>query len=586
MNDIVEKLAKKLRKIYKMLIQDTFRLSSFQSIITLSSTFISILAVVLVVVAVYSTITHASINNARINNTQVVEQISTNFESYLRDMIKISRLIDESIKSNNENITDISEVTLKIRDDIVTMAVFAENGDLIVGYPNKKLKDGVDVTKQSWFANAKNDSYYFSAPHVQNLFKGEYKWVVSMSYKTSWNENGEIKSGVSLVDMNFSSFQKLCSKVGLGKQGYIYIVDQYGDIIYHPQQQLIYANIKKENTNLAVEKPDGSYIVENFGKDCIMSLKTIDYSKWKIVGINFLDELLTTKRENKIFFIFIGILAVFFVFMISIQVSALIVQPIKRLQKLMYKVEAGQLETFANVKGAYEVQELSKSFNKMTYKIHNLMKEIIENKDKLRKSELKALQAQINPHFLYNTLDSISWMAESGQNDDVVTMVNALADFFRISIRNGDNLITIEDELKHAESYLIIQEIRYKDKFDYIIEVDREAIKYKTVKIILQPIIENAIYHGIECMPDKGLIKIKVKAVDDKVLLQVIDNGLGMSKETIDRILSIEPERVSGIGVKNVNQRIQLYFGKEYGLEFKSEIERGTIVNIWLPKQK
>ena len=202
----------------------------------------------------------------------------------------------------------------------------------------------------------------------------------------------------------------------------------------------------------------------------------------------------------------------------------------------------------------------------------------------LRKTELKALQAQINPHFLYNTLDSIAWMCERGKNADAVEMVNALARLFRISISRGHELITIKDELLHAESYLKIQAYRYKNQFSYHFDVEESCLSYLCNKITLQPIIENAIYHGINGLVDEGEITITVREQGEDILFKVEDNGAGMEPEIVQAILAKERSDHTGIGIKNVNDRLKIYFGSNYGITIDSAPDEGTRVYIKMPK--
>ena len=202
----------------------------------------------------------------------------------------------------------------------------------------------------------------------------------------------------------------------------------------------------------------------------------------------------------------------------------------------------------------------------------------------LRKTELKALQAQINPHFLYNTLDSIAWMCEQGRNSDAVKMVHALARLFRISISKGHELIPIAKEIEHAESYLQIQKYRYKNRFTYSFHVDPDCLKYLCNKITLQPIIENAINHGLDLLVDEGCIDVYVCQDGDDIVLRVQDNGVGMSQKQIESIMQHGPKDRTGIGIRNVNDRLQIYFGKEYGLHITSKLDVGTCVEIRMPK--
>jgi two-component system, sensor histidine kinase YesM len=213
------------------------------------------------------------------------------------------------------------------------------------------------------------------------------------------------------------------------------------------------------------------------------------------------------------------------------------------------------------------------------------MEQIIYEQEAKRKSEFEVLQAQINPHFLYNTLNSAVRMIGIGKSDEVVTTISSLSKLFRISLSKGKTMITVKEELEHVKHYLIIQQIRFKNKFDYEIEAQEEVLSCKTVKLILQPIVENAIQHGIEQMVDLGHIQIKVMREKDQVLFQVIDNGLGMPGERVEQILNgkVKSKQGSGVGLRNVHERIQLYFGKEYGIQISSLVEEGTTVTIVIP---
>ena len=214
------------------------------------------------------------------------------------------------------------------------------------------------------------------------------------------------------------------------------------------------------------------------------------------------------------------------------------------------------------------------------------MEQIKNEEISLRKTELKALQAQINPHFLYNTLDSIQWMCEQGKMQDAVKMVGALAKLFRISINRGYEFVTVEDELNHAKSYLIIQSYRYKNQFSYRFEVEGQVLQYLCNKVTLQPIIENAIYHGIGRMVDEGELVITAREDGNDIVFSVQDNGVGMTEEQCCNILRKDAPGSSGIGLKNVNDRLKIYFGEPYGITIHSVPDEGTTVFVRFPKKE
>lgn len=273
------------------------------------------------------------------------------------------------------------------------------------------------------------------------------------------------------------------------------------------------------------------------------------------------------------------------VFLSSFLLTHMISHPIQSLVKAMKDFEADAEEfSYQPVHGSKEMIALSDSFGHMVGRIQDLMEKVRREEITLRKTELKALQAQINPHFLYNTLDAIGWMCEEERSKDAVEMVNALARLFRISISKGHELIPIGKEVEHARSYLMIQNFRYKNQFTYSFDIEEECLPYLCNKITLQPIIENAIYHGINRMVDEGEIRIRIYGEGDDIVFSVSDNGVGMSKEQCGSILKSEPGDQTGIGIKNVNDRIKIYFGEEYGITIESEPDEGTCVSIRMPK--
>lgn len=570
------------------------RVKSIQFVIAASFIIITILAMLYVGITLYNKFSATAEQNASISTRQIIEQVSVNLDYYLKSMLEISDYINLRIYIDqyepNARFSGQLDMFLKTRKDIVALAVFSNKGELIMAAPGAGLKNDAKVLEQNWFkiAMEKPNTPFFSSPHVQNLFKDEYSWVVSLSRNITFYRMDEGVHGVLLVDMNFKAIDDLCGKVSLGKKGYIYITDSYGSIIYHPQQQLIYAGLKEENTYDVLKHADGSFIENVEGRKRMVTVKTVDYTGWKIVGISDIYELITINREIGKFVVIILIFGILSVTFISVVISEKISRPIKTLEKSMKMVENGQFDINIDVKGEDEVVRLSKTFNMMVFKIRNLMEQILVEQEEKRRSELDALQAQINPHFLYNTLDSIVWTAESGEVKDAITMVNALARFFRISISKGRNIITVQEELEHAKNYLIIQKIRYKNKFKFEIAAQEETLGCKTLKLIIQPIIENSLYHGMEYMVDEGFIGISTEIVHGKLLIRIEDNGQGIEPKMLENILTddAKPGKGSGVGVKNVHRRIQLYFGSGFGLQIESRLEFGTTVKLWLPVVK
>ncbi len=273
--------------------------------------------------------------------------------------------------------------------------------------------------------------------------------------------------------------------------------------------------------------------------------------------------------------------------LLAVILAGAITKPLQTLAESMQEVENMDFKGASMEKIPYrEIKALHKAFNVMTERIHQLMEENVEEQRQKRKSELKALRSQINPHFLYNTLDSIIWMAEGGKNKEVVMMTSSLARLLRQSISNDEEMIPLKKEIDHTKSYLTIQKMRYKDKLEFSIEVAPELQNERVVNLILQPIVENAIYHGIKPKDGKGLIKITGALVEDDIVLEVIDNGVGISSEELthifDRSREREKEKGNGVGVYNVHVRLKLYYGEQYGLTFESTEGEGTKVTMRL----
>ncbi len=573
--------------IYKV-IRNTFKIDSIQSVISLSFTAVTIFALVFVSATLYSVFSKTAERNAASSTQQIIEQVNLNLDNYLKEMMEVSSHISSNLDINNiDNLSNILSVTTGIRKDIVTLAVFNENGDIVVCNPYNEYDKNYKISEQKWFQDSLNNvgEYNFISPHVQRIFVGMRPWVVSLCKGT--NVPGSSETWVVMVDMNFSVMEQLCKRVSLGNRGYIYVIDEYGDIVYHPQQQIIYVGLKHEDIQFALKNDDGSYYYDLMGERRIITINTVNYTNWKIVGISYLDEIVADRKSLSTLVIFISIFSLLFVIAASLFVSAKISEPIKNLERQMKKVESGNfdIDIDIDVQGDDEVKRLSRAFNMMVKRIRSLMEQIISEQEAKRKSELKALQAQINPHFLYNTLDSIVWMNENKDYVGVTTMVVALSQFFRISISRGRELITVSDEIEHIKSYLIIQKIRYKNKFKFSIEAQPEALGYKTLKLILQPIVENAIYHGVEQLYDEGIIKINVSIDGDTILFQVTDNGYGIKPDILKDILNKKANEKDsgGVGLKNVNERIKLFFGEQYGIEIDSILDVGTTVNLRIP---
>lgn len=518
--------------------------------------------------------------NVITSSEQAVFQVENTVENYQEDIENLMNMILANISEDQEATDQFFKSLFQIKSEVVSVTTYDMNGKLLNAWSDGKILKKHINENLSYDENINKkmhtDRLNITKPHVETLFRDYYPWVVTISqYKE--NEKGE-RIQVAM-DVKFSNIAKYVDGVGIGQHGYCYIADENGNIIYHPQQQLIYAGLKKENYT---DYSDGTHTESNV----IYSVKSLKRSDWKIVGVCFADEMITNKVEalaKNLIIISIGVL--FVTILAGGIFSKLFSKPANDLAKAMQKFENDTDKfVFEPIEGTAEITSLTESFEHMVLQIQELVEKVRQEEISLRKTELKALQAQINPHFLYNTLDAIAWMCEEERHKDAVEMVNALARLFRISISRGHELISIEKEIEHAKSYLKIQNFRYKNQFTYDFEVDDTCLSYLCNKITLQPIIENAIYHGIDRMVDEGRIEIRIFPDHEKIIFEVEDNGVGMTEEQCQEILQKDSGDKAGIGIKNVNDRIKIYFGEEYGITIRSELDEGTCVTITMPK--
>ncbi|MZQ83192.1 HAMP domain-containing protein [Paenibacillus sp. 5J-6] len=532
--------------------------------------------------------------------SEIIQQVNINIQSYITNMEDISMLAstnkdvkyyitgnsfisEEERRPYEKRISDLFQSILITRKDIASIMVFGYNNRFVSDRRITSLNTNSGFEEQPWYKQAKAEGgkSVISAPHVQNIIQNEYRWVVSLSRELK-SADGITGEGIFLVDLNLSVLNEICSHINLGKRGYVFIIDKDGSLVYHPQQKLINSNLKTEMIDKVQQSGSGSFVTGEGNKKRIYTIQETHFG-WKIVGVAYASELIANQNQINLSYLLWTILALVIALYLSFFISRHLSRPIKLLQSSMKQVEKGDFSIRSEFQSGNEIGQLSQTFNIMVGRIKDLMNQIIQNEESKRKSEMKLLEAQINPHFLYNTLDSIIWMAERKKHEEVVLMTSSLAKLFRAIINKNNETVPVRVEIEHITNYLLIQTLRYKDKLDFQIDVDPGILDIHIPKIILQPIVENAIYHGIKNSLEPGLVHITGKEDGDTIVFVVADNGVGMEPEKLDHILKMKDGIIRGIGVSNVHERIKL-FGHEFGLSFRSEKWEGTEVTIVLPK--
>ena len=540
-------------------------------------------------------LTEASQNEDQI----LMNQVNRSVDTYLRNIMRLSDALYYGVVKNTdiseEGIFDRMKLLYDSNDGTVeNIALFSGDGELLSVAPAARLRSTVRTWEESWFKEPleKMENLHFSMPHVQYIFddaKSQYKWVISVSRAVEVTKGVSVSQGVLLIDIRYSSLEQLLENVTLGNGGYVYLISNDGQIIYHPKAQLIDSGRVQEDHQKAAGYRDGTDEEVFQWEKRYVTVKSVGYTGWKLVGVTPTRSVSFSGVKTRLFILFVVLLILFLLLVINFYISSKITDPIHELEGSVRKLEDGKLDVPVYIGGSYEIQHLGRSIANMASQIQVLMQDIVEEHEAKRKREFDTLQSQINPHFLYNTLDIIVWMVENEKKSEAVKVVTALARFFRISLSKGKSIIPVRDELEHVRNYLTIQQMRFKNKFTYQISAREEVLELASLKLMLQPLVENAIYHGMEFMDGDGEILIQAEICESSghLCFLIQDNGLGMTGEQVEGLFAdqshVPSKRGSGIGVRNVNERIKLYFGEDYGLRIWSEPDEGTKIFIDLP---
>lgn len=560
-----------------------------------------ILLVTLTITTLGNLLYKNSINFSQNENTnQIIKQINNNIESYVNNtenIINYMSIDPRILKFFNDNKLENNDLEdeayksiynfVKFNRDIAGIMIVNRNGGYISDVMNRVSRDSL-ITEE-WYSKAYNDPeniQVFTKPvgrNIDNIFRYSADEVFSMSKAVVDTSTKEIK-GVILIDIKLDAIKEIIENSKPGIAGFVYIMDNNKEIVYTPVNNIVY-RVKNE----WIDEINNEIIIKNInGENYQLTKFKSKYTGWETIGVFPESESLRVVEDIKYYSFIAAIIALIIAEFLVVIFTKSIVKPMYKLKQLMKSAQDGDLTVSFNTKYNDEVGELGSSFNNMVKEINNLIKLVQKEEKSKRIAEMNVLQAQIKPHFMYNTLDTIRWMAEEHHEEDIVEIIEAFTNLLRISLSKGKEMISVQDELNHVQSYLIIQKIRYEDKLDYEIEFDENILNFEVIKLILQPLVENAIYHGIKEKRGNGKIVITGKIDGNMLCFTVMDNGKGMEEEVLNKINKMlsggdKNRNEIGYGIFNVNERIRIIYGEEYGLRYKSIHGEGTIAELRHP---
>ena len=568
-------------------------------------------------------------DNAEKANISSIKMAALNINTLMTECIKQGNMIssDTLIRTylKKAETPDLEKEDAKLNDrlmflksytinDISFTCVMGENGLMIKS--TYSFFNDVDFRDTDWYQKVivSDSPVWFDAHEDQFMVvnRSTYNYV-TMGRPMVDQTTGE-KTGVVLIEFREDIIYDNIQHVTSNSNSQIFFYDADYNSVLRTNDNLLAQDIQKELRGYKISGVldgkisdavkadiDSSLSVPTVGEVdsfrtkingeeyfvCVANL----VSGWKMVDVMSIDELSSNTRQIVPFSLIVALGVCLVAVFLSLQFSSSIAKPIKSLIGLMKKVEVGDFTGKFQVKYRDEIGMLGKSYNLMLEEIQRLMHTVREEQRELNKAQVKILQEQINPHFLYNTLDSINWLSRMGRNDEVVVIVNAFTKLMRIALNKGRDVITVQEEAAHAQSYLTIQKIRYKKKLDFEMEIPEVMREYVTLKLILQPIVENAIYHGIKAKKAGGEIFVSGYEQQDCLVFTVKDTGVGFGESTLAELnenlqkpFGIVWTGMDSFGIKNVSDRIKVFFGYRYGLRYESVLGEGTTVYITIPK--
>jgi two-component system sensor histidine kinase YesM len=564
---------------------------SIRTGIILTTTVITVLALA---ISLFSSFINFEITTTKLIEDSSVElnkQLIHNYENYIDSVTETANYIslttnEYGLSGKMDELDLIYRQASDIQNDVVSIVLIDQYGQKVYSSREGRIKG--DIVSKSWFDKAltTKEIFHFSSPKKQNIFVTNNDTdVITVSKAVNFYINDVKHEGVLVIDLSMENIENIASRADLGDSGHLLILSTDNSLIY--SSDIFCSSTNCESVQLANNFVLGSDHVEVADVNMYLTINTLKNTRWRIATFVNSEDLYAARRNSRYVSFFVLIVTFAITILVATVLSKRITDPISELRSHINNIDKDNYKKI-NLEGQREVVDLADNFNEMVDDTLGLMNQLLDEQKAKRRSEFKALTTQINPHFLYNTLDSIMYLSENNENEKVNKMVAALSKFFRISISRGKNIIKLDEELEHAKNYLLIQQIRYNNKFTFEFDIAEDTNEFYVVKLILQPLIENAIYHGVNTEYDQGHIVIRSYIKDDNLMLEVEDDGYGIPEKKIEELYQAikGSDSYASVGLKNVYQRLKIYFNDKSDLEIESELDEHTIFRLVLPIER
>ena len=546
---------------------------------------ISIFLVFLILLAVVGTFYYRSSSSAieatiEGDSQTTISQTSHFIQSYIKKLETTSTSLTQQtdVLAYAENpsqdkvkgIRDLFLTILKADQDLKAVVLVTKSGQLISTDDSVQMKTSSDMMTEDWYQKAIHQG---AKPVLTPAHKSDSQWVISVTQELLDAKGADL--GVLRLDISYETLEAYLNQLQLGQQGFAFIINENHEFVYHPQHTVYSSASEMEAMKPYIETGQG-YTPDH---KSYVSQERIAGTDWTVLGVSSLEKLDQVRSQLMWTLLgasFTSLLACLCLVWFSLKRW---IAPLNDLREIMLEIASGGQNLRAKEAGAYELREVTRQFNAMLDQIDQLMAAIRRQEETTRQYQLQALSSQINPHFLYNTLDTIIWMAEFQDSQRVVQVTKSLATYFRLALNQGKDLISLSDEINHVRQYLFIQKQRYGDKLEYEINENPAFDKLVLPKLVLQPLVENALYHGIKEKEGQGHIRVSVQKQDSGLVIRIEDDGVGFQAAGDS---SQSQLKRGGVGLQNVDQRLKLHFGEHYQMKIDSALKKGTTVEIYI----